>query len=342
MKRVLFVNPFGIGDAIFTLSSVEKFRAENPGAFVGFVGNERTVELLQLYPVDRVHVFNRDALRAELKRSPFRYWAAVRRLVAEVRRENYDTLVDFSLGREFSLAGLLAGVPRRIGFDFRGRGFFLTFKRRLDGYEGMSVAARQLRLLVDAGLVSDDRLPGRLSFAGTAPVDVEGDLLAVAPGGGRSWGENASYKQWDAALFAEAVRGILAARPRLCVALLGDEAERPILEAVKKGVGGAGVVMVLAGEPLSRAAAILRRAKLFIGNDGGLAHLAAAFGTPTLTIFGPVDERAYAPPGGRTVTAPVECRPCYGSFRFPPCTHERACLVRISPDKVIEPALEIL
>jgi heptosyltransferase-3 len=54
---------------------------------------------------------------------------------------------------------------------------------------------------------------------------------------------------------------------------------------------------------LLTASAVLRRAALFIGNDTGLMHIAAASGTPTLGLFGPTPAENYAPWGGRTAVA---------------------------------------
>ena len=60
---------------------------------------------------------------------------------------------------------------------------------------------------------------------------------------------------------------------------------------------------VLNAEPLLTVFALLRRATLFVGNDSGLMHIAAAAGTPTLGLFGPSDERLYAPWGEQTAVA---------------------------------------
>ena len=54
--------------------------------------------------------------------------------------------------------------------------------------------------------------------------------------------------------------------------------------------------------------ACLKRVRLFIGNDSGAMHLAAAAGAPTLGLFGPSDDRLYGPwgPNGRALRGPRE------------------------------------
>jgi ADP-heptose:LPS heptosyltransferase len=65
-------------------------------------------------------------------------------------------------------------------------------------------------------------------------------------------------------------------------------------------------------------AAILERARVFVGNDSGLSHLAAATGVPVIVISGPGDPSEVAPfaPNARTVKKPLFCSPCYSNTCF--------------------------
>ena len=65
----------------------------------------------------------------------------------------------------------------------------------------------------------------------------------------------------------------------------------PVLAALPDAVDLVGTLS------LPEVAAVLRRAALFVGNDSGLMHLAAAAGTPTLGLFGPSEAREYGPAG---------------------------------------------
>ena len=349
MKKFLIANPFGIGDVLFTLASVEKIRETYPDALVGFICNERTEELLALCPaVDKLYAFNRDALRAAWKRSPFSYFREIKKLTRAVAREKYEVLLDFSLGREFSLAACFLGIRQRIGFDYKNRGIFLTQKKKIRSYESIPVAQEQLNLLREVNLLPDNRMPSSIRISIPEILQnfkADKGLLAVAPGGGRSWGKDAIYKQWDAEKFTEAVNCLLKARPDTQVVLLGDSQEKALLESVKAGIKITDCRLV-AGETLGKVCAILKHANLLLCNDGGLMHLAHALGVRTVSVFGPVDEKVYGPYGGvtphRVITQNVECRPCYQNFHFPPCPHSRRCLTKILPHKVVEAVKEIL
>lgn len=353
MSSYLFVNPFGIGDALFTLRVAQSLREALPQARIGFLANERTADLMRLAPfVDRVHTLDRDGFRTcGWVRLPGKALA----LFNEVAQERYGVVLDLSLGRELSFYAALARIPVRIGFDHRGRGSFLTRKLPFDRYEGTPVSSTQARLLAEAGVGS---APLRAAIDLRLGIDAQrraDDLLgpltggasggiaplSVAPGGGRSWGDRAVYKQWDAHRFSAAADRY--ARGRSCgVVLLGDASEAELLQRTARGIGAP--TLVLAGEPIEVVCAVLRRTRALLCNDGGLMHLAVALGVPVVALFGPVDARAYGPHGspGSVLTADVACRPCYGAFHFPPCAHDRCCLDRIPIDKAVTALEEIV
>lgn len=354
MRKILVANPFGLGDVIFSMFLVEALRRQSPSAVIDFLANERTEALVRLNPsIRKVHVLDRDGLRSLWPGRPAAFWRAYAALWGGVRAERYDVLLDLSLGREFALHGLLAGIRRRIGLDYRGRGIFLTQRIPLTSYEGRSVVSRQLELLSLAGVSVpelDGRLPLRISAAAQEAARVrrrdaglaDRMLVALAPGGGRSWGPNAVFKQWAPERFAEIARRLDARG--LGVALLGDAPEKELLERVRAQAGLP--AMVCAGLPIGEAAAVISSSAMLLANDGGLAHLACALGVKTAVIFGPVDERAYAPfmppPGSTVLVEPVACRPCYAQFRFPPCTHTRACLEGLSVERVWKAVSEMV
>jgi ADP-heptose:LPS heptosyltransferase len=118
----------------------------------------------------------------------------------------------------------------------------------------------------------------------------------VALGPTANWGG----KIWPAERFVALFRALEAGPlPRAVPAVFAGpgDAERALAEPVLAALPGA---IDLAGRlSLPEAAACLARAALFVGNDSGLMHLAAASGTPTLGLFGPTPADIYAPAGPR-------------------------------------------
>jgi hypothetical protein len=88
--------------------------------------------------------------------------------------------------------------------------------------------------------------------------------------------------------------------------MLGAVGDRATAEAVRRGIARGRLIDTVGRIDLLTAYACLKRVRLFIGNDSGLMHLAAAAGAPTLGLFGPSDDRLYAPWGenARTLRGP--------------------------------------
>ena len=119
--------------------------------------------------------------------------------------------------------------------------------------------------------------------------------------------------------------------------MLGDKEEEFLLDGVKNHLSLP--CIKAAGLSLEVACALLRQSRFLLCNDGGLLHLANALGVPTVSLYGPVDEKVYGPYGSgvprQVLTENVPCRPCYSKFHFPPCKNERRCLEELSVEKVL-------
>lgn len=338
--KMLFIHPFGIGDVIFSLAAVEALRRK--GHTVDYLCNERTEDLLKLCPAVRAtHRFDRSAIRADLKAGRWgRVFAAYRALAGRLRAEKYDAALDFSMGREYAFLAKWAGIRRRIGWDYKRRGFWLTDRVPVAGFDDRSPRdyAMDLARIADPSSANSKPEYPRLDLrrmpapAGNAP------WIVVAPGGGESWGRDAYYKQWPAESWAELI-SVLIRETRASVAVLGSLAEAPLVEAVCSGASGpSGRVVPVVDAPFDRVIGYLSAARVFVGTDGGLLHLANLAGTPSVGIYGPVSERGYAPletaAPTHVLTADVPCRPCYRAFRFTGCAFKKRCLTEIRPDRV--------
>jgi ADP-heptose:LPS heptosyltransferase len=90
--------------------------------------------------------------------------------------------------------------------------------------------------------------------------------------------------------------------------VLGGEQDRDISRAARMAIPRERVIDLCGRTDLLTSYACLKRARLYVGNDSGLMHLAAAAGTPTVGLFGPSDERRYGPwgPHVRAVRGPRE------------------------------------
>lgn len=358
MNRLLIVNPYGIGDVLCTVPLLNAVRAAWPSATLGFVCNRRTESLVRAFPgLDTVIVFEKDEFRQQWRRSTLRWLTEVRRLAGTLKAGRWEAAIDLSLNWQFGAALAAVGIPQRYGFDYRGRGRFLTHRRPLTGFEQRPVADYYLDMLswfeiprpsrpAIAVPIPDSAVREADAWLAARGITAARPAVALVPGGGASWGDNARYKQWPAQHFAALADRLhdTAAGP---VILLGDASDRAVCDAVTRAArapvraaGPAPSLLVLAGA--------LRRCRLVIGNDSGALHLAAAVGTPSVAIFGPASPTVYGPypldPDGphRIAVKSLACRPCYARFRLPPCPWGIRCLTTLTPDDVYQTAHPLL
>lgn len=150
-------------------------------------------------------------------------------------------------------------------------------------------------------------------------------VLVVAPGSG------SAKKNWDLARFEEVAREWRGRRNREAVFLLG-----PVEDENGSAAALSREFLALRGWSLGKVVALFERARLFLGNDSGVAHLAAAVGTPTVALFGPSDPRVWGPRGDhvRIVRLGVACSPC-DPKALRRCGH-RMCLALLHPQSVLE------
>ena len=354
--RILIANPFGIGDVLFSLPMVRSLRQALPDAHLGYLCNRRTTDLVSSWPeLNWSVVFEKDEFRKNWKRSRMEGIRWLRDLIGQVRQQRFDLLLDLSLGWHLSFAALLAGIPKRIGFDFRRRGRFLTHRLPISGFHTQPVSGYYLELLRPLGIAPQkpqiylmDLPKGARERAETylreRGIDPNKPLVGMVPGGGASWGPNASYKHWPAERFAQ-VADSIADKHQAEILLIGDSSETTLCQEVAKAMRRQPKT-ALQAPSLILLAPLLERCRLVVGNDGGTLHLASVVGTPTVSIFGPVDGSVYGPypigKNNRVVSKGLACRPCYQEFRFPPCPWNNACLKQLEVAPVLEAVHELL
>jgi len=345
MKRILIINPFGIGDVLFSTPLIAAIKEKSSRCYIGYICNIRTEEILATNSgIDEVFVFERDEYRALWKKSKLRCLKKLCNFWKEIKKRRFDLLFDLSLGREYAFLCWLIGIKERRGFDYKGRGRFLTHKIRFEGFSERPVAEYYLDVFRDKGhetrdkntlLVTTDRdrehIDAFLKKAGIKEQDV---LVGVAPGGGASYGkEKSHYKRWGCEKFA-----MLADRIASCGAkpiLLGGPKEKELIKDVELRMQSKSLVGP--DTKIREMACLIKRCKALVCNDGGLLHIAVSQDVPTVSVFGPTDEKVYGPyPASEkhiVVRNDVDCRPCYRRFRLPECT-DKKCMEGLSVDVV--------
>lgn len=247
----------------------------------------------------------------------------------------------------------LLGIRKRVGFNYKNRARFLTEKIDIEGYNEKHVAEYYLSLLklfnitprskhleVFVSAANRSKIRNILSRQGISPGEL---VVGLGCGAGASWGTQASYKHWPTIRFAQLADRIIE-ELKAKVIILGDELERPIVEAIIGMMKHKPIDMV-GKTTLEELLAVMENLKILVTNDGGPLHMAVALGVATVSLFGPVDENIYGPfPAGRehiVVKPEIPCRPCYRNFKLPVCKVDRECMKSISADEVFAAVKEV-
>jgi ADP-heptose:LPS heptosyltransferase len=154
---------------------------------------------------------------------------------------------------------------------------------------------------------------------------------------------NSEVRNWGIANYSRIV-ALLLKRIECCVILVGSKAQRDFLERIVEENGRDRRIINLAGSNWSETAALVAAVNLVIVNNSGVAHLAAASGTPTLAIYsGSHQPQEWGPRGNdvRVVMAMVSCSPC-GHDRIEQCPNDHQCMKRIAPETIADQAIALL
>ncbi len=333
-RKILVRSTNWIGDVVMALPALREVRRLHPEAHLAVVARDWVSDLYRGQGlVDEIISFpsGRSSLR----------------LVSRLR--GFDRAILFQNAFEAALLASLAGIPERIGYATQHRGILLTRKARP---RTLTRPTHQIFYYLDllhlTGLSSKDylnspdfspdirlrptpegltRARAILEQAGVAP---EARLVGVNPGA--AFGP---AKRWPTDRYSELADRLIR-ESGVTILIFGSAAERPLAEAIQAGMQERAVL--LSGRTsLGALAALISGCALFITNDSGPMHLAAALEVPQIALFGSTDEIATGPFDKRAevVHKHVECSPCLRRT----CPIDLRCFTRITVDEVFEKAM---
>lgn len=304
-RRALVLQTSFLGDSLLTLPLLRRLKESLPEARISVLTLPKHADVFRGCPwVDEVILDD--------KRGRHRGLRGLWRIAAELRPRRFDLAVLPHRSLRSALVARLAGVPRRVGFAASAGRFLLTdvvpFSWLAHDLERNLALARPVggagapapgesRYVVPPPL--SDALARRLREAGI-PDDAR--VAGVHPGA--AW----ATKRWPAERFAELCRRLAA--EGLAPALIGGPADSAVGAEIARACGAADLT---GGTDLAELKALMGRLSLFVTNDSGPMHLAAACGVPVVALFGPTTrELGFFPYGAghRVVEAELGCRPC--------------------------------
>ena len=275
---ILFITATRIGDAVLSSGLIQFLADQIPNARFTIVSGPLAAPLFAHVPgLDRVIVME----KGKGKGHWFKLWN-------QVRHRKWGLVVDL---RGSGTAMFLRREKRAIWKKHIGEPIHKVIDAaRVLKLEG-DPPSPHLYITPEVQALADQLLAPRQG-------EPDGPILAVGPA------SNWVGKIWPIERFAQTSQQLLGPQGPLAggrLLILGGPGDGRMVEELRMASARGRYVDLTGKVDLLTAYAALKRADLFIGNDSGLMHIAAAAGIPTIGLFGPSDERRYGPWGENTV-----------------------------------------
>jgi heptosyltransferase II len=334
-NRILVVQLDELGDVLLSTPALRYLRRVFPQAHITILVRDIGGQVLENNPdIDEIVTVSVPRLEA----TPKKYkqdMAAIKRAVRKIQTEKlgkFDLGIDLRADIRTIYILKLLKIPVRVSQAIRSGGFWLTHtapylglrheaERKLGIVKYIKpgdFGSEKLRFdITDAAKNEAQSILKKNGLAENQPVAVFHIFAGWPP------------KEWPPSRFAE-IAVYLKKRYNLAVVIIGTKSE---MERVNRtSLQNSGVYNLAGQTDLQQTAAIIARARLFIGNDSGPMHLACALQTPTLALFGQNTPRRYGPWKNKSITLyhPVSCSPCAQTE----CRRQPRCLELITVSEV--------
>ena len=265
------------------------------------------------------------------------------RLAMDLRKHNFDLAVLMQNAFEAALITFIAKIPERLGYNTDARGFLLNRSIKLDKvlkkghlidyYRGiirgcgLKDDGRELDLLPD--LKEKEAADNILK---ENKISLSGPVIGINPGA-----TGGTAKRWFPDKYIEVAKRFSDAF-NVKIVIFGGPGDEKLGDYILKQ--SEGKCVNLAGKTTLREAfALIEKCSLFITNDSGLMHAAAALNINQVAVIGPTDFIATPPSNtnSKILRVPVSCSPCKNSE----CPKDHSCMHKITADMVFDAGMEM-
>lgn len=350
MKKILILPLYGIGDVLMSTPALRNLKEQLDVEVTCLHMFRSTHDILLNNPCIKENIFFPFLETSRL--------AGIRFLLQF--RKKFDCSINFfpSNRRDYNLAAYIIGSPWRMGHryltgDLAGLNFLKN--RTVMEDDSLHNVEENLRLLDFLDVKGQEKYP--LDFFATdeekrfAAKWIEDNclngqmLIGIHPG--TSTFKNHGRRRWSETSFAALIDMLSSNFKESAFLLFGGPEEKDLRTLVISHVRSAKAVLSVDAVSVRQAMSLIARCRLFISNDSGPMHMAAAARVPTVVVFGPTNP-AWVRPWGvehRVVRSGISCSPC---FRYSPkplrCVAELDfdCLKKVTAEQVSSACRELL
>ncbi len=307
-RRIIVRAPNWVGDAVMATPFFSSLRETVPGRFITCLCRPMVADVFRYHPaIDEVRLMDESRGRSG--------WDPIRQNASLVREGRFDLAISLPNSLSAALIFFLAGIPERVGYRGDWRLLLLTKSypfpakgrrlHRTDGYlrllrlvSAAPTLVKKLSLTIPEGIQDE-------SDSFLAERSITQPFLTIAPGAAQP------NKMWFPERFAELL--VRLSEEGMTTVTVGGPSEVELCNRVVEEAGLSATFNLAGTGSLLHTAAVISRSVTFVGNDSGLAHIAAAVKTPVVVLSGPGDPREVAPYTDRvtTIAKSLFCKPCY-------------------------------
>ena len=329
VRRVLVIRLRSIGDTILTTPSLFALRRFLPDAEIQILVEDWVAPLLEGSPlVDRVIPI------------PRRGNSARARIARELHRASYDVVYNLHGGTTATCLTRASGAAQRVGYSHyqyaRLHNHVAPAPQQIWSRPALHSVEQQLALIGWTGVPVTDRPPTQLTVTDQAARAISSRLAAhnideeplalIHPAAALE------TKRWPIENFARIVEDVASREMRPIVIVSSNE--KHLLQSL--GTQTSTPIIAFDDLSLPEVTALAARARLFVGNDSGIAHIAAAVATPCVVIFGSSNVAHWRPwtsNESEVVREELPCQPCHGYF----CSEfeKPQCILSVPVERVV-------
>jgi heptosyltransferase-2 len=326
-----------VGDAIMTTPVIRAVRKNFPKAMIIVLAKPWVIPVYENNPyVDKVLLYDNNCRHTR--------GFGTLRLARDLKEHQFDLAILMQNAFEAGLISFLARIKERVGYNTDGRGLLLNRSIKLKpALKKGHLIDYYIGILKGAGLKDDGRnldlfiCESDRKFANHFLEQEEFDLsqpvIGINPGA-----TGGTAKRWFPKRYAE-VATRLSEKFKVKILIFGGPADFELGEYIA-GLSKGCCINIAGKTSLGQAFALIEKSSLFITNDSGLMHAAAALNINQVAVIGSTDFVATAPSNGNSimVRVPVHCSPCLKDV----CPTDHQCMDKISVDMVMETCKSLL
>ena len=310
VERVLVVRLRSIGDAVLSTPSLFALKRFLPNASIDVLLEDWVAPVLDGFTsVDNVLTVARNSTSSRA------------RVAARLRANHYDVVYNLHGGTTASLLTRATGAKHRVGYqDYqyaRLHNYLAPSPLTLWNRDKTHSVEQQLALLGWTGIPVTDRPRTQLAVTPSASASMAAQLATVGleakPFAVIHPAAAFDTKQWATENFGRVIAELAVAG--LPTIVITGPKETALVDALQRM--SAASIAAFTNLTLPEVTALLSQARLFVGNDSGIAHIAAAVETPSVVIFGSSNRAHWGPwatKPAEMVFDELDCQPCHGYY----------------------------